>query len=167
MKPGALWPWVIGGALVLHVVVSLGVVFFATSDASYAVEEDYYQKAIDWDQKRAQDRTNERSRLVADLFEPTPPSDARRAADARGPPDGCQWGSLWPAPRSLSRPFTRPAATTSSASRSKPTEEAGLYTASPADAAATASGSCASPSIEEETHFTHTETRHLFVEGSW
>ena len=58
MKKGSLWPWVIGGALVLHVLVSLAVVFFATTDASYAIEEDYYQKAINWDEKRAQDRTN-------------------------------------------------------------------------------------------------------------
>jgi hypothetical protein len=49
----------IGGALALHVVVSLAVVFVATSDPSYAVEEDYYQKALAWDEKRAQDHTNE------------------------------------------------------------------------------------------------------------
>ena len=59
MKPGAAWPWIIGGALALHVVVSLVVVFVATSDPSYAVEEDYYQKALAWDEKRAQDHTNE------------------------------------------------------------------------------------------------------------
>ena len=59
MKPGRLWPLVIAGALALHVVVSLVMVFIATSDPSYAVEEDYYQKALAWDDKRAQDRTNE------------------------------------------------------------------------------------------------------------
>jgi nitrogen fixation protein FixH len=58
MKKGSLWPWVIGGALALHVVASLVVVAVATSDPSYAVEEDYYQKAIAWDDKRAQDRVN-------------------------------------------------------------------------------------------------------------
>ena len=59
MKKGFLWPAVIVSALAIHVVVSLVVVFIATSDPSYAVEEDYYQKAINWDEKRAQDRTNE------------------------------------------------------------------------------------------------------------
>jgi len=59
VKPGRLWPLVIAGALALHVVVSLVVVFIATSDPSYAVEEDYYQKALAWNDKRAQDRTNE------------------------------------------------------------------------------------------------------------
>ncbi len=49
----------IAGALALHVVVSLVVVYVATSDPSYAVEENYYQKAVAWDEKRAQDRTNE------------------------------------------------------------------------------------------------------------
>ena len=59
MKKGSLWPWIIAGALALHVVGSLVVVFVATSNPSYAVEEDYYQKALHWNDKRAQDRTNE------------------------------------------------------------------------------------------------------------
>jgi nitrogen fixation protein FixH len=59
VKPGSLWPAVIAGALALHVVASLVVVIIATSDPSYAVEEDYYQKALHWDDKRAQDRSNE------------------------------------------------------------------------------------------------------------
>jgi nitrogen fixation protein FixH len=49
----------IAAALALHVVASLVVVYVATSDPSYAVEEDYYQKAVAWDERRAQDRTNE------------------------------------------------------------------------------------------------------------
>ena len=59
MKKGSLWPWIIAGALALHVVGSLVVVFVAASNSSYAVEEDYYQKALHWNDKRAQDRTNE------------------------------------------------------------------------------------------------------------
>jgi len=59
VKPGSWWPPVIAGALALHVVGSLIVVYVATSDPSYAVEEDYYQKAVAWDERRAQDRTNE------------------------------------------------------------------------------------------------------------
>ncbi len=52
------WPAVIIGALALHVVVSLVTVWIATSNPSYAVEEDYYQKALHWDDKRAQDGRN-------------------------------------------------------------------------------------------------------------
>jgi hypothetical protein len=59
VKKGRLWPWIIAGALALHVVGSLVMVFVATSNPSYAVEEDYYQKALHWDDKRAQDRANE------------------------------------------------------------------------------------------------------------
>lgn len=58
IKPGALWPAVIAGALGLHVVGSLVMVYFATSNESYAVEPDYYQKALAWDDRRAQDRHN-------------------------------------------------------------------------------------------------------------
>ena len=72
MKKGFLWPAVIVSALAIHVVVSLVVVFIATSDPSYAVEEDYYQKAINWDEKRAQDRTNENLDLNLE-FSVSPP----------------------------------------------------------------------------------------------
>jgi len=36
----------------------LATVFVATTNPSYAVEEDYYEKALHWDEKRAQDRRN-------------------------------------------------------------------------------------------------------------
>jgi len=58
MKPGTIWPFVIAGALGLHVVGSLVMVYFATSNESFAVEPDYYRKALAWDDKRAQDRDN-------------------------------------------------------------------------------------------------------------
>lgn len=58
MKPGSLWPFVIAGALALHVLVMGAMVYFATSNESYAVEPDYYAKALAWDERRAQDRAN-------------------------------------------------------------------------------------------------------------
>ena len=58
MKPGAVWPFIIAGALGLHVVGSMVMVYFATSNETYAVEPDYYQKALAWDDRRAQDRHN-------------------------------------------------------------------------------------------------------------
>jgi len=67
VKKGSLWPWIIAGALALHVFASLVVVFMATSNPSYAVEEDYYQKALHWNDKRAQDRTNEELGWILDL----------------------------------------------------------------------------------------------------
>jgi hypothetical protein len=67
VKKGSLWPWIIAGALALHVVASLVVVFVATSNPSYAVEEDYYQKALHWNDKRAQDRTNEELGWILNL----------------------------------------------------------------------------------------------------
>jgi nitrogen fixation protein FixH len=60
MKAGTIWPYVIAGALALHVVGSLVMVYFATSNDTYAVEPDYYQKALNWDDRRAQDRLNAR-----------------------------------------------------------------------------------------------------------
>jgi nitrogen fixation protein FixH len=58
---------VIISALVTHVVVSLGTVWIATSNPSYAVEENYYQKGLEWDAKRAQDRRNASLGWVVDI----------------------------------------------------------------------------------------------------
>jgi nitrogen fixation protein FixH len=58
VKPSILWPAIIAGALGLHVLVMLAMVSIATSGDSYAVEPDYYRKALEWDNKRAQDRRN-------------------------------------------------------------------------------------------------------------
>ena len=58
MKPGSIWPFIIAGALVLHVAAMMAMVALATSNDSYAVEPDYYRKALAWDEKRAQDSRN-------------------------------------------------------------------------------------------------------------
>ena len=58
LSPQVRWPALIVGALVIHVVASLVTVVIATSDPSYAVEEDYYRKALAWDERRVQDRHN-------------------------------------------------------------------------------------------------------------
>ncbi len=92
MKKRSPWPWIIAGALALHVVGSLVMVFVATSNPSYAVEEDYYQKALHWDDKRAQDRTNEELGWFVELAvrpAATPgeePTLEVRLADAGGEP---------------------------------------------------------------------------------
>lgn len=58
INPGVFWPAVIAGALALHVVGTMVMVVIATSDASYAVEPDYYAKALAWDERRAQEQRN-------------------------------------------------------------------------------------------------------------
>ncbi|MGD8439851.1 MAG: FixH family protein [Holophagae bacterium] len=58
IKPGVFWPAVIAGALGLHVLVMLAMVYVATSNDSYAVEPDYYAKALAWDERRAQEQRN-------------------------------------------------------------------------------------------------------------
>jgi hypothetical protein len=164
VKPGTLWPWIIGGALVLHVVVSLAVVFFATTDASYAIEEDYYQKAINWDEKRAQDRTNDELGWSL-AFKVTPPTTPGKQptievdlADIKAEPLAGATVSLETFHKARSEDILRITL--------GPTGEAGRYTASPAmrhnglwELRFTVDRGGA--------RFTHTETRHLFVEGAW
>ena len=55
---GVLWPAVIAAALGLHVLVMAAMVYIATSNDSYAVEPDYYAKALAWDERRAQEQRN-------------------------------------------------------------------------------------------------------------
>ena len=68
--PNVLWPALIIGALALHVVASLVTVWIATSNPSYAVEEDYYRKSLAWDATRAQERRNAQLgwRLAAEVI---------------------------------------------------------------------------------------------------
>jgi hypothetical protein len=75
LPPRLRWPVLIIAALAIHVVVSLATVFLATSNPSYAVEENYYQKALTWDAHRAQERHNRELGWRLD-FEVAPPQPA-------------------------------------------------------------------------------------------
>ena len=44
-----LWPTIIIGLLATHATLMIITVFVASSDRSFAVEPDYYQKAVNWD----------------------------------------------------------------------------------------------------------------------
>jgi nitrogen fixation protein FixH len=54
------WQWLLVVGLFGAVVIgaNLILIYMAISDPSFAVEEDYYQKALAWDDKREQDRVN-------------------------------------------------------------------------------------------------------------
>ena len=164
MKKGAVWPYLIAGALALHVVVSLIVVLIATSDASYAVEEDYYQKAIDWDLKRAQDRTNDNLGWLFD-FEVAPPERPGEQPllevtlrDAAGEPLTGATIAVEAFHNSLSDDILRAALT--------PSDEPGVYRA---NLPMQRNGRWEMRFIAErnDDRLTHAETRHLFVEGDW
>jgi hypothetical protein len=164
VKKGVLWPYVIAGALAAHVVGSLIVVLVATSDPSYAVEEDYYQKAVDWDLKRAQDHTNQD---LGWLFEfavarPERPGDEPtlevKLRDAAGSP---MTGATI-------------AVETFHNSRSGDILRANLLEAGEAGVYRTTLPMRRNGRWElrftvdrGSEHFTHRETKHLFVEGSW
>jgi nitrogen fixation protein FixH len=164
MKQGSLWPWVIGVALTVHVVGSLVVVAIATSDSSVAVEEDYYRKAVHWDEKRAQERTNTELgwSLTFEVTPPTRPGDspvvAVRLADGDGIPLSGAAVRVESFHKARSADVIRIPFVAA--------EEAGLYTASPA---MRRNGLWELRFTVDYTgdRFTHTETRHLYVEGSW
>ncbi|MEQ8843691.1 MAG: FixH family protein [Phycisphaerales bacterium] len=48
-----VWPLAVVGALAVSLTVCAITVVAAVSDPSYAIEDDYYQKAVDWDDRRA------------------------------------------------------------------------------------------------------------------
>jgi nitrogen fixation protein FixH len=54
-RTGRAWLWPLGvvGALAMSLTVCGITVMAAVSDPSYAIEDDYYQKAVDWDRQRA------------------------------------------------------------------------------------------------------------------
>lgn len=58
MKPGAGWPIGIATVLVATVVGNLVVMRVAGNDPAFAVEPDYYRKAVEYDATMAQERAN-------------------------------------------------------------------------------------------------------------
>lgn len=56
MKPGMAWPIGIVVVLSTTVIANLAVMRIATSDPSFAVEPDYYKKAVAFDSTMAQER---------------------------------------------------------------------------------------------------------------
>ena len=163
MKRGWWWPPIIAGALALHVVVSLIVVYVATSDPSYAVEEDYYEKAVAWDDKKAQDRTNTRLgwSLEFSVKPPVRPADRPtlevELLDADRRPLTGAMVMVEAFHKAHGDDIVRETLTEA---------EDGLYRASPAmqhDGRWELSFTV----DHDGDHFTHTGTRHLLVEGSW
>lgn len=57
-RSGRAWPLALGALLGACVAFDLGVAFVASRDPSFAVERDYYRKAVEWDQTMAQERRN-------------------------------------------------------------------------------------------------------------
>ena len=58
MKKSWVWISIVGVLATVVVGANLILAYMAISDPSFAVEEDYYQKALNWDDKRAQDLRN-------------------------------------------------------------------------------------------------------------
>jgi nitrogen fixation protein FixH len=58
MKRGLGWPVGMGVILALTVAANVGMIMLARGDPSFAVEPDYYRKAVQWDDAMAQERAN-------------------------------------------------------------------------------------------------------------
>ena len=77
-RKGWYWPWFVGAFLLVgSLVPSVFLVYYALNDPSFAVEDDYYQKALDWDQTMEQMRANKALGWSLDL-------DLDRVAGADG-----------------------------------------------------------------------------------
>lgn len=59
MRSGRAWPFLLVGLLLFGVGVNVGLLLVARADPSFAVENDYYEKALAWD---ATARQTERDR---------------------------------------------------------------------------------------------------------
>jgi nitrogen fixation protein FixH len=55
---GWYWPVAIVGLLVAGAAANIGFMIVANRDATFAVEPDYYRKAVDWDRTMAQEARN-------------------------------------------------------------------------------------------------------------
>jgi nitrogen fixation protein FixH len=81
MKRGMAWPTAVAGVLCLTVAANIWLIRVASSDPSFAVEEDYYQRGLRWDDEMAQ-----RSRNVTlgwHLLATVAPIESGRGAELR------------------------------------------------------------------------------------
>lgn len=90
MKRGTAWPIAIGAVLALTVAANVGVLYVADHDPSFVIEQDYYQKAVHYDDEMAQELRNRKlgwqlTPTVAPL-EPTGAALTVRLTDAHGVP---------------------------------------------------------------------------------
>jgi nitrogen fixation protein FixH len=60
MKRGAVWPTAIIAVLGVFVGANIWLARVANGDPAFAIEDDYYKKAIHWDDELAQRRENDR-----------------------------------------------------------------------------------------------------------
>jgi len=91
-KAAFSWPLIIGGLLTVHVLTMLTFVWIANSNPSYAVEKDYYQKALHWDDRRGQEAINAflgwSMEVSVDRTDPTGPVLQARLTGPSGPVTG-------------------------------------------------------------------------------
>lgn len=59
MKRGTMWPVAMGTILAIGVAANIWLIRVASADPSFAVEENYYQKALRWDEELAQRARND------------------------------------------------------------------------------------------------------------
>lgn len=58
MKRGSAWPIAVGVILGACVAANIWLIRIANADPSFAIEENYYQRAVHWDDEMAQQRRN-------------------------------------------------------------------------------------------------------------
>lgn len=91
MRPGAAWPIGITALLLATVVANVVVMRVATNDPAFAIEPDYYRKAVHYDDVMAQERTNQRlgwqlTAQVDPIIRTRPARVTVTARDAHGAP---------------------------------------------------------------------------------
>lgn len=67
MKASITWPLIVVAFLGLSVGANVALIYYASTDPTFAVERDYYQKAIDWDETAAERAASRRLGWSAEL----------------------------------------------------------------------------------------------------
>lgn len=90
LKPGAAWPLFVVGILMTSFTVCGITVYAAVADGSYAVETDYYERAVRWDETAREREESERCAWTSEVDVYTTPADAAELSlalhDAQGAP---------------------------------------------------------------------------------
>lgn len=163
MKAKTVIPTLIAAALGIHVVGSLLVVYFTTSNPSYAVEENYYQKALAWDDRRAQDAVDSALgwKLEATAHPPAAPGETALLEAALFDADGAPLDGATVSVEAFHNAHAHDILRV-------PLEPAGngVYQAR-LPMHHNGRWELRFTVDRGGEHFTHRETKHLYVEGAW
>jgi nitrogen fixation protein FixH len=94
VKAGSHWPWAIAGLFLLILIINISVWVNATSDSSHVILENYYERAVRYDEDVKQDSINQALGWLVSYSFLAPEDEAQDAVGSDFPANTLLWVQL-------------------------------------------------------------------------